>query len=216
MDDALAGAMISATASIVAALISKTGNEAYAHSSRTKASIQFWIATCPVIGIWSLASPAGIHTVLAHYNFALIPLAMMALVWFRPIQPMIAASVTLGLFAVNWVGWRIAHAGTGTGFQSNHRYLDIYLSLACASAVLVFLLSQWRSKAAKARPVLPMPPSAPPIAGARGSICTELERLAQLHKSGDLSDAEFSRGKEAILGRPRRIVTHTRHCGVLS
>jgi hypothetical protein len=202
MDDALAGAMISAAASIVAALISRTDNgrssDASLDSARTRASIQLWIAACPAIGIWSLASPA-IQTVMAHYNFSLIPVAMMALVWFRPIQPMIAASVTLGLFAVNWVGWRMAHAGTGTGIQANHTHLQIYLLLACASAALIFFLSGWRSKIAKARPVLSARPP---------GIVTQLERLAQLHESRALSDDEFSQGKEVILGRPRRIVAH--------
>jgi hypothetical protein len=132
---------------------------------------------------------------------------VMALVWFRPMQPSIAASVTLGLFAVNWIGWRIAHGGKG--FRANYTHLLIFLSLACASAVLVFLLSLWRSKAARAAAVVPASTSATPITGTHGSLAAELERLAQLYKSGVLSDDEFSRGKEVILMyRRRRVVAH--------
>jgi hypothetical protein len=186
MDDALVGALISAAASVVAAMIStQSGNSrhAVAHAPRTKAAIQPWITGCSVVGVWSLASPSGIHTVLAHYNFVLIPVAMMALAWFRPIKPMIAASATLGLFAVNWVGWRMAHQGNG--YQPNHTHLQIYLLLACGSALAVFLLSLSRFK------------------GSKGGISTELEKLARLHQTGHLSDHEFARGKDLILGRRR-------------
>jgi Short C-terminal domain len=210
MDSELTGALISAAASIVVALISKTDSgkstDACAHSPRITASIQPWIATCAVLGAWFLASPRTIQPALAFLNFLSIPLAAMALAWFRPIQPLIAASVTLGLFAVNWIGWRIAHAGTG--FRANYTHLLMFLSLACASAALVFLLSRWRCKAAKARPILRAAPPARSIAGMPGSIAGELERLAELYRSGVLSDDEFSRGKEVILGRPRRIVAH--------
>ena len=110
MDDALVGAVISAAASIVAAIISKTDNrKSSVQAPRTNGSLQAWVTGCSIVGGWSLASPSGIHSVLAHYNFLLIPLAMLALVWFRPIKPMIAASVTLGLFAANWVEIGRAH-----------------------------------------------------------------------------------------------------------
>ncbi len=209
MDNALTGAIISGAASIVAALISKAdhgkSSDAGVHSPGTKASFQLWITACSVIGTWSLASPAGIHTVLAHYNFALVSLAVMALAWFRPIRPMIAASAMLGLFAVNWVGWRMAHSVTAPGLQAKRTHLQMYLLLAFASTLLVLVLSMWRSKAAEAQPVLSARPPAPAITGTHG-IATELERLAQLHRSGVLSDDEFSRGKEVILGHPRRVV----------
>ena len=199
MDDALVGATISAAASIMAALISKPN----VPSPRTRSFLHPWISTCSVVGIWFLASPATIHIALVHYNFALIPLTMMSLVWLCPLPPMIAASVTLGLFAVNWAGWRIALAGTG--FEASHTQLLIYLLLACASAALVSSLSRWRSKSAKASPAIP--PLDPPVMGTCG-ICTELERLSRLHESGALSNDEFSRGKQVILGHPRRAAAH--------
>jgi hypothetical protein len=212
MDNELTGAIISAAASVVVAIISKTdhgkSSDACVHSPRLTASVPPWIATCAVLGIWFLVSPGMIQPALAHRNFLLIPLAATALVWFRPIQPLLAASVTLGLFAVNWIGWRIAHAGTETRFHANYTHLLLFLFLACASAALVFLLSLWRCKAAKAQPLLPLPTPVPPIIGARGSIAAELESLAQLYRSGVLSDDEFSRGKEVILGHPRRIAAH--------
>jgi hypothetical protein len=210
MDNELLGALISAAASIVVALISKTdsgkSSDACAGSPRRTASIQPWITTCSVLGVWLLASPRTIHPALAFLDFLSIPLAVVALLWFRPVQPLIAASVTLGLFAVNWIGWRIAHAGTA--FRANNRHLLIFLLLACASAAIVFLLSLWRCNARNAQPILPTAPPARPIAGISGTIASELEILAQLYRSGVLSDDEFSRGKELILRHPRRVVAH--------
>jgi hypothetical protein len=42
-------------------------------------------------------------------------------------------------------------------------------------------------------------PAAPPPAAATGTTA-ELERLAELHKSGALSDAEFAAAKSRLLG----------------
>jgi hypothetical protein len=195
MDNELTGALISATASIVVALISRTdGRQSGDARPRTNAAFQPWIAACPAIGIWALTSPAAMHPLLAHYNFALIPLAVMALVWFRPIRPMMAASVALGLFAVNWVGWRIAPPGTENEFLANQKHLLLYLSLAYGTAVVAFWVSRWRS-----RFVVPPPePPDPPIAGDE-NLCTNLERLERQFKRGALSDAEFSAAKGLIL-----------------
>jgi len=135
------------------------------------------VTTCSVIATWFLTSPSMIHPVLAHNNFLLTPLVAMTLVWFRPVQPMIAASVTLGLFAVNWTGWRIAHDVMHTGSGAKWSHLQAFLSLACASAVVVFLLSQWRCKPAR-RPA---------------------ERSVSFERSGVLSDDEFSRHRSPQL-----------------
>jgi len=49
-----------------------------------------------------------------------------------------------------------------------------------------------------AQPVYAAPP--PPAAPAADDVSTQLEKLAQLHTSGVLTDEEFAAGKAKILG----------------
>jgi predicted RND superfamily exporter protein len=205
MDDELLGAIISAAASIVVALISRTDNakssNACAYSPRAKASTLSWIATCAVLGVWLFASHKMIQPAFGTLNFLLILLVVIALVWFRPIQALTAASVTLALFAVNWAGWRMAHAGTRV--RHDHTHLPLFLLLACGTAFAVFLVSRWRCKTEKAQPVVQ--PSGLTTTGTHGSIAAELERFVQMYRAGVLSEEEFARAKGAILRRAEPI-----------
>ena len=126
MDNEVIGAIISAAASVVVAVVSKTqpekSVETGSDSSPLRSSIRPWIATGGVLTAWFLASPGLIHNDLAWQNFILIPLVVIALALLRPIKPLMAISITLAFFATNWIAgpWsnRLAHSGMGLRIMS--------------------------------------------------------------------------------------------------
>jgi hypothetical protein len=214
MDNEVIGAIISAAASVVVAVISKAqpekSVETGSDSSHVKSSIRPWIATGGVLTAWFLASPGLIHNEFAWQNFILIPLVVIGLALLRPIKPLMATSITLAFFATNWIAgpWsnRLAHSGMGVKFPTaDNHYLHFVLFLASVSAGLAFLLSLWRNK--NGSPAGPRSIDLPPSAMSNGGLVNELERLAHLYNSGDLTVDEFSRAKTALLGRggPQRI-----------
>src|SRR5579872_5425746 len=128
MDNEVIGAMISAAASVVVAVISKTQPEKPGENSSDsyslRSSIRPWIATGGVLAAWFLASPGLIHNQLAWQNFVLIPLVVIGLALLRPIKPLTAISITLAFFAINWLAgpWsnRLAHSAMGVKFPTSN------------------------------------------------------------------------------------------------
>jgi hypothetical protein len=207
MNGEVIGAIISAAASIVVAIIGRIGNEKSAgtgeHSSRSGLVVRPWMMTIAVLSLWFLAA-AFIWPQFAGHNFLLIPPAMVALVLVRPIPPFGAALVTVSLFGCNVIAVlasnRFAHKMDP---QPVIHSLPTFLLFACGWALLAYLLSVWRSKVTITRAVqAPRPVLAAPKRA--NSIATDLQKLAQLYRSGNLSTGEFSCAKATILRRARR------------
>jgi hypothetical protein len=215
MNGELTGAIISAAASVVVAIIGKIGNEkpveTGAASSRPGVAIRPWMMTSAALSLWFLAT-AFIWPQFAKDNFLLIPPVMVALVLVRPIWPLAASLVTAGLFAGN-----VSAILLSNGFahkmdpQPVIHSLPTFLLFACGWALLAYVLSVWRSRVTITRTV----PALRTVARAKGrnrSSDTDLQKLARLYCRGNLSTDEFLCAKAAIPGRTQlhRVVPRRR------
>ena len=196
VDDTVVGALISAAASVVAAAISKTKPDAPRElqpaRSRSERPVRPWLVTGAVLTAWFLLSPALLHGDLAEANFFVVTVAAFLLAWIRPIKPPVAASVTLALFAFNWIaGPMRSTLATGSSYSSrfpNHGHLSFVLALGLISALGVSLVNFWRGK----KKFVSVLASNPPHTEQIRSFVTQLERVGNLRGQGVLSDQEFS------------------------
>ena len=207
MNGEVIGAIISAAASIVVAIIGRIANEKSVgtgeHSSRPSSAIRPWMMTVAVLCLWFLAV-ALVWPQFARHNALLIPPAMVALVLVRPIPPFGAALVTVSLFACNVIAMLLSNRFAHTmDPQPVIHSLPTFLLFACGWALLSYLLSVWRSKVTITRAVQE-PRSVLPAPKRKNSIATDLQKLAHLYRCGSLSTGEFSCAKATVLRRARR------------
>jgi len=206
MDDEIMGALISAAASVVVALVGKNGtpehNDFRSYPPLTKSSMP-WIATCAVLGVWIFVLPAMMNGP-AGLNFLVIPVVVLVLARNCPIKPLLAASVTLGLFALNWIGGRsgsVVHVGRRS--RPDHTYLLFILVVACVSAIVVYRVSLKRWNMGNTQAYTPIPPQPEQFTREvpvyHGGVAAELERLAQLYRAGNLSAEDFAQAKALVL-----------------
>jgi hypothetical protein len=210
MNSEVTGAIISAAASVVVAIIGRIGSEKSletgAVSSRPGVAMRPWMMTSAALGLWFLAT-AFIWPQFAKDNFLLIPPVIVALVLVRPVWPPAASLVTTSLFAGNvgamLLSNRLAHKMDP---QPVIHSLPTFLLFAAGWALLAFLLSAWRSK------VTITPRTAAPAKGRNRSADTDLQKLARLYCRGNLSTEEFLCVKAAVQGRTRlhRVVARRR------
>lgn len=213
-------ALITAVSAVVVALISRTPTKTVTgvYVPRLRGSSHGkWVAAMAVLASWLVISPIAIHHDFPTINvFALLALtAVVAAIW--PINGWEAAAWVFSLHALNSVGKPIALIVTGYHQNPFSGYplsgVLLLTTLALANALGVALLSQWRLRTGLKSP---SPASAGPTrdstvitttSGPSDSIpqntpdlSVQLERLTRLHESGGLSEVEFVKAKERILG----------------
>ena len=214
-------ALITAVASIIVAIINKSGSKKKAAMEGSgqkpvakKRNTKWWAVLGPIIIIWLIISPIIIHHDFSAVNlFGLIPatLLMAALI---SINPLNVAVWILGFHTVNFAGEPIQRLVTGgtlqdafTGFQ----FSDIILLTAVAfgNALLAGWISHWQIS--KNREDLVKEESVESIAedqrssekdekNQSGEVTAQLERLHSLYEEGALTEKEYQQAKERILG----------------
>lgn len=213
-------ALITAIASIIVAIINRSGGrkqaarESAGEPLAKKKNTNWWLILGPAIIIWLIISPIIIHHDFSAVNlFGLIPvtLLMAALI---SINPLNVAVWILVFHTVNFTGEPIQRLVTGgtlqdafTGFQ----FSDIVLLTVAAfgNALLAGWLSHWQIS--KSRNDFIKEESVESIAnesssaekaeeGHSGEVTAQLERLHSLYEEGALTEKEYQQAKERILG----------------
>ena len=200
MDPSLASiiaALIGATASVVVALIGKARAGGDGHGRTTartppapRTNVRVWTLVTAVLVLWMAGTVLAVHPEWGRVNFLLIPVITIALALIAPVRPWAGASVVLLLYSLNLfvepVGWLVE----GIEFSPGPAYLLIFPAAGIVNAVVVAGLARWRGRAH----------AGTAAAAASPALVDELERLRALHDSGALTDAEFERAKERLLG----------------
>lgn len=224
--ESIISALVSAIASIVVALISRTpakqADQSYAPRQKGPSHSK-WVLAMVVIALWLLLTPIVIHHDFPGINmFALFVFTgVVALYW--PVNGWEAAAWTLGLHALNSIAEPIARMvghNPYDPFAGYHASLIlIWSSAAFANAFLVALLSNWRLRKLAAAGAADTATATPqtemsqesrasqkleaPATTANTDIASQLERLVQLRAAGSLLEDEFRAAKAKILGPGR-------------
>lgn len=206
MSDPIIAALISASASITVAVISKTlGTPS---STRTPAQVftrtqtRPWWPTLAALGLWLLISPAAIHHDIAGQNFLVIPVVLVLLALWRPRSPLTGAWVTLAAVSANFVlgplSNRLAGATNDTAFAPDQDKLPLLVAIILGSTLLVALACWIGLRRISPRADQSAPhPTTPPASST--DVVGGLERLAKLRSDGLLSEDEFQAAKKALL-----------------
>ena len=212
MSDTILAALISAVASILAAVLSRTR---LSHSPRARAAHDAskgrrtgWYVILGLLVIFFALTPGLVHPDHAGNNFLLIPPVTILLAIAAPIAPLMSASLVLGLFASNWILGPISNRIAGTQAHTEFLSFDLpLLGLAFANAAIVAGICALRLRFWGR-------PAAPPadeedeedtsLRNGGASMAFELEKLGELHATGVLNTEEFQRAKEKLLGEERR------------
>jgi hypothetical protein len=223
MSDEVLGALISAGASIAIALINKkseSSSKARSSGRGTSATpgtssnllaapkphaTRYWYIFVGVTIVWMALSPAYVHHDFAGTNFLLIPPLVILLALTVPVQPLRAAWMSLALFAANFVLGPLSNRIKGSPFDRSFLgeggsageggKLEPLLMIAAATAAIAAFICFLRLRFRRS----PIPAPAIQITGA-GALSTELQALARLRTEGALSEDEFRRAKEKLLG----------------
>jgi hypothetical protein len=210
-------ALISAASAIVVAFISRmrarTATGEYV--PRLKAAGHGkWVAAMFVLAGWLIISPIAIHNFMGGFNgFWLIVLTVIvAAVW--PINGWEAAAWVFALHALNLViSNRVASWSLVTDKPLPE--LSALMWVVFANALGVAFLSQWRLRTGRGTAVRTTAHPATVVRATDANAKSEdapsapktdtdfslqLERLARLRDAGGLSEAEFAKAKQKILG----------------
>src|SRR5262249_40388532 len=128
MSDTVLAALISAGASILVAILSKSVESRkdsrprdawqYAVRAASKVNIRRWYVASAILLIWLAVSPAFLHHDLAGTNFLLIPFVTVVLAIAIPISPLRAAWIVLALFAANFVIGPLSNQLHGSAYDT--------------------------------------------------------------------------------------------------
>ena len=221
MDGSALGALITAVASIVVAIINrKSDPNGGSPSSGTPGSAtaaafhrpgavspgatRVWYVALAVLLLWMALSPAFVNHDFAGMNFIAIPIFFVPLALIVPVRPLKAAWMCLAMFAANFVLGPMSNRMAGSRFDTafisdapgDRNALQSLLLIAAATAAVSSIICYLRLKY---RHSPSLSPSSSPFSPLIGSVTAELERLARLHEQGALSEAEFRRAKESVL-----------------
>ena len=212
MSDTIIAALISAGSAVIVAVIGKLVGVSRSTSPGSVPSIYLgrplrrarsWIPGLALLGLWLIISPWAIHHDLAGINFLVIPvpLLIVALLW--PVPPLTAAGLTLAVFAANLLIVALSAQSDGRGWNFRGDDLALLVAVPLVSAALVAAATWWRLREAVFLPLTQASgtPGRPGHESASG-VVQGIERLATLHRQGQLTDTEFKAAKDALLGGP--------------
>ena len=217
MSDTISAALASAVASILAAVLSR-GVETRTRSRHRLSSsagpltpvisgARWWYIAFVIFLIWFALSPALVNHDFAGTNFFLIPFAAILLALMVPTLPLKAASISLALFAANFFLGPLSNRIGGSEYdpwESSQQLTLLLIGFGSAgvASCICYLRLRFRKRSVAAttpmqRVTLPPARSQP---RSQSGLARELERLAKLHATHRLSDDEFQREKEKLLG----------------
>jgi len=205
MESSIIAALITAIASIVVALIGKSapGSKKQIHEALSfrYGGSKTWVVVIVALVLWILVSVVFISERLGVLNWFLIAIVTLLLSVVAPIRPMYAAAVVLILYSENFFMHDV-HILLGGRYYRSPDYLAVLegaLAAGFAVALVVGLLCRWRGRIAHAAGVSVSEPEqdSPQISVLLGD---ELSKLARLHEAGALTDEEFQKAKNRVLG----------------
>ncbi len=205
MDSTIAASLISATASIITAVISsrprsdaRAARKGYSYRQPQKLP---WIIIVLLLLVWLGGSPILLHWDIASLNIFVIVMVTLVLAFFFPIRPGAAAATVLILHPANFFSedlGKFFHGVTPNFPFSSSVGVDastviLLLSIYFANAIVASLLCLWRAR---------VPANEPSAQGAGRArpLADDLERIAVLHSRGILTDEEFQAAKRRLLG----------------
>jgi len=129
MSDTISGALISAAGSILVAILSRgvetrtrSGQGPLSFVSSSASGARWWYVASAILLVWFALSPALVHHDFAGTNFFVIPLATIVLALLVPTLPLMGASITLGLFAANFLLGPLSNRIGGSQFDTQLVY----------------------------------------------------------------------------------------------
>lgn len=206
MDSTIVASLIAAAASILVALLGRTGSPTAARNrggstwvySIPRRHRAIWMTSVGVLMAWMVFAALFLHWDAAGTSAVVIPPVIWILSAVFPIKPASAAAATLVLFPFAFLAEPVAKWRHGISFE-NHvsaRLVGVYVGVAFGAALVAWLLSRLRRKGHWTTP----PEAAMPVSPA--TLAQNLAELAELHRAGSLSDEEFARAKSKLLSAP--------------
>lgn len=212
MDSTIAAALISAMASLLVALLGHAGARTHnaapspmpvtGHLPRNRL---IWMITAGLTFAWTVYAAFFLHWDLAGMSLLLIPVVVWALAVAFPISPWNAAAISLLLFPFAFMAEPIGKWRRGISSQNHFEagVLAICVAAGFGTALIAAALCWWRGRAISRKALPDALPSAFP--GQPPSVSTPLAReladLAELHRTGVLTDEEFARTKAKLISR---------------
>jgi len=198
MDSTIIASLISAVASVLVALISRGSTRARAleQAAIPRRNQKIWIATVCVLVAWMSFAALFLHWDLAGTTSTLaVPLVTWVLAAAFPIQPGNAAAVPLFLFPLAFLAEPIGKWRRGIDFENHFEPVTVaaFVGIALATASIAWVIARWRIRSSWATVDVE-----PPVA-ISNTIAKGLSELADLHRTGVLSDEEFTRAKSKLL-----------------
>ena len=220
MSDTISAALASAVASILAAVLSR-GVETRTRSGHRLSSsagpltpvisgARWWYIAFVIFLIWFALSPALVNHDFAGTNFFLIPLAAILLALMVPTLPLKAASISLALFAANFFLGPLSNRIGGSEYdpwESSQQFTLLLIGFGSAGVASCICYLRLKFRKRVTQPVAPATPAVasephvpllPPQSAT--SLARDIEKIARLHASHTLTDDEFQRAKEKLLG----------------
>lgn len=203
MDSTIVASLVSAAASVIVALLSKSGSSASApgrHSSTPSYAIpkrnrRIWTITVCVFVTWMVFAALFLHWDLAGMSVLAIPPVIWLLSSAFPIQPSSAAAVALFLFPFAFSAEPIGKWRRGISFENHFEpsAVGAYVGIAFGTALIAWLITRWRAKSYWTTNHDEQPPPS------SSTLAKELSEVSELHRAGVLSDEEFTRAKDKLL-----------------
>ena len=201
MDSTIIAALVSAGASIVVAFISKTSSHSAATGPRNppipKRNQRVWIIGVSLLLACTIFAALFLHWDLAGSSAIVITVVIWVLAAGFPIRPAMAAAAVLLLFPFAFAAEPIGKWRRGLMFD-NHFEADVlgaYVGFAFGVALITWLIAWWRSKS------LIKTATDTPSTLTFGSLPKDLSELAELYRTGALTENEFVRAKEKLLAK---------------
>ena len=201
-------ALITATASIIVALIGRSASGgsagrnaiqiAYAIPSGNRRA---WTTFITILCLWLMLSPFLVHPDWGGINFFSIFVVTFILSMIWPIKPSWAAAIVLALHSINF--FLKPFAWSLEGVKSIYRAADFVflLGFPFANAAVALAIVRWRGRqfVETINNLKTKDAAVGELRSARISLADELSKLKKLHESGALSDEEFHKAKNQLI-----------------
>ena len=210
MDSSIVAALISASSSIILAVISRAHDRQYARqhpdsSPRYRVVTQHRALWCTVIGllVTGVVSAAfTLHHDLAAGSMLVVPLVLWILSTAAPIRPAYAAAIALLICPLAFAAEPLAKWHRGSLFDNHFESaaLVFLVGYAFTVAMITWGINRWRVRRPIAAGDDQSPLVAPhPVMQGTHTLTKGLAELADLHRDGILTDEEFGRSKDKLI-----------------
>jgi hypothetical protein len=208
-------AIISAVASVIVALLSKSSATSEARSAfvgdQAKDKLGFsstakkrWMIVLALLVPWLLLSPPLIHWDIVGLNMFVILAVTLVVSFAWPIKPLAAVAIVLILHPISFVMEPIAKGlrGMNPNGRLEQSKIVFLVSIFLGNAIVAGILCAWRGRAKTAQSEIGRPVEVAADKQQRvDSLANELDKLGNLRAQGVISEDEFQKAKLKVLNR---------------